>query len=484
MDPSASTLASQVRPPWQTYWRLAASGGRRQFRKLLGVGVIGGVALAVATHPLVDPDLGWNLAGGLWIIEHGAVPQVDPLAAYGSEWIDYCYLPQVLFGIVYHLGQFPGLILLQIIASVVTFLAFASLLLKREPGGRAEQISFVVALALGLLFLTPLFHLRPQLFSLFFFLRFLAWRDNESKTLFGLAVIALCWANTHVYWILLPLFLGMDLFLGASATRRFTTKAVAIALLAACCSPYGVRNYLPVFQYAFFHSHAKELIQEFQSLYKVGGYIFPLTVLVLLGVLVGISKRRFSLSESTFCLLLAVLGFWQVKFVPLFGVFSLVLLSRALPRSSEQQSIAPLAGIFAGFAYLVSLFASPTLGEKQQALLRVGEALKDYEGTIFNQFDYGGWLELGLYLSASPEAKPLVDGRTLVMGEERLNAYRDVVASRRTFEGYLREHRAERILLDRDTKLYLAVFQEDKPPQESRYLVKIFEEGPFVLLRN
>jgi hypothetical protein len=288
------------------------------------------VVAILASHPLIDPDLGWNLAGGLWIIDHLKVPTADPLAALGQDWVDYCFLPQILFAAVFKFLGFPGLIALQIILPVLMF-ACAGLFIfhnAEENSTLLKRLVPVVLAATLVLFIAPIFHLRPQLISAFLFLCFLQWRKT-SENLLVLSVILILWANTHVYWIFGPVVLIGDYLLSFifPTNRPRQLKRVGLALLLPLVSPYGLKSYLPIIQYSFFHSHVKELIQEFQPLLFTEGYLLPLTCVLFVTVVYQARCKLVSVEDLVLSLLFFILSLWQMKFTPIFGIFAVIALA-------------------------------------------------------------------------------------------------------------------------------------------------------------
>src|SRR5262249_9681178 len=66
------------------------------------------VLVALVTSPAVlyitnfymtDPDFGWHLRAGQWILSHHTVPFTDPFSSYGAgkPWYDYSWLFDIFF---------------------------------------------------------------------------------------------------------------------------------------------------------------------------------------------------------------------------------------------------------------------------------------------------------------------------------------------------------------------------------------------------
>lgn len=378
---------------------------------LLGISAL--VGSIFGAHELYDPDLGWNLAGGLISIRDLNVPRIDELGVGREQWVDYCWLPQLLFAAIYKVAGFSGLLCLQIFFSAlcVTFLALGIVFAEKDIQARS-----VLKVGAGMLFIAPICHLRPQLVSVILFVAFLIWRQSKRRMLYLIA-LQLIWVNTHVYWVFAPAILFVDALLA-----RHSFRPVFVSALIAVCSPYGVLNIVAIFEYAFNHSHAQNLIREFQPVYSTVGYLFPLTILTLI---FSLATHR-SLRDRVISAGLFLLALMQMKFTPLFGSAALI------PSAGQTRRVYRLALASAvGSSIVVSVvaltvFSSPLRGEEEQILsaskIIAGEGNEN--SVVGNSFNEGGWLGLGLLNSG---ARTLIDGRTLVMKKARLDHYAAVM---------------------------------------------------------
>ena len=196
------------------------------------------VGLVLSFRPLQDVDLGWHLAGGLWILNNLSVPQADPLSAGARFWLCYSWLPEIVFALIYKAWGFRGLQaaqVLSILSSVVFIywyvrrmsLAAPSLDLRIRFSSRiAELLTFSVVLLL----IAPVWHLRPQLLSVVLFGVMLVLAQERRLSLTVLLPLTIFWANIHVYWIAVPLIAGVYLVFTPLVSRR-PAEAVRGALL-------------------------------------------------------------------------------------------------------------------------------------------------------------------------------------------------------------------------------------------------------------
>lgn len=222
------------------------------------------ILVAGALAPLADPDLPMHLAVGRWIVEHHAVPTVEPFAwtRPGAPYFAYSWLPQVA---MYLLMHHAGPVGLRLLHGTLLAAAFLSVLVAGRALGWTRDTSCTVAAAhlVVLTSLSPL--LRPQ--ECLFVLVPLSWalvaraidtgRFGYRAALVGLAVIMAIAANTH---ILFPL-LAASLSLAITRQRDIDDDSVvhrlrsaippaAAMMLGTMCSPY-VLDWTRVFELNF-----------------------------------------------------------------------------------------------------------------------------------------------------------------------------------------------------------------------------------------
>ena len=114
-----------------------------------------------------DPDVWWHLRTGEWILQHHAVPHVDPFSATaaGKPWQAYSWLFEVLisqllqrFGMVGLIGYTAGMVLAIVVA-------MRHLVRRLQADfSYVAFLTFIACFLIGRLY-TP----RPWLFSILFF---------------------------------------------------------------------------------------------------------------------------------------------------------------------------------------------------------------------------------------------------------------------------------------------------------------------------
>ena len=416
------------------------------------------VLLVLGYHQLDDLDLGWHLAGGLWMLAHGVVPSADPFSALGRPWVAYSWLPELALAGVFKLGGFTALRLLQLFLVMLAGLRLFSLLAAAANRGTAEEnrnragareAALVLSALVGLLFLAPVAYLRPQFVSVIFLCVLLTKKlagRGSLKTFFLLTVF---WANVHVFWIFAPISLAV---LELAAKRFREAFRCALLLTAAgLVSPYGIENIRVLFHYGFSHSVAYSLIEEFQPVTPASGFPFAV-MLISAAILVLRVFSGFRSGEERGRFLLAVLfgaaTMLQKKYLPFYGVVWCTLLCDVLlrhgaalrearsstcsaPRGASRTMLAVLSGVYVVLAAALISW-EPAVSESTAELIELAGEIPVRGGKpeiLLQSFNEGGWIILGIALKGKSElVKTVIDGRTLVMGEERLADYRALAA--------------------------------------------------------
>jgi tetratricopeptide (TPR) repeat protein len=153
-------------------------------------------AFAAGLRTLGDFDLGWQLATGRWIVQHGHIPFTDVFSytASGTEWI-YPVLSQLLLYLSYVIGGYGLLSWLGAVACVGT----VALLIRRSSiVGVLLAIASVPLIAAC----TPP---RAEMFTAVLFAAYvnLLWHYHRSgkESLWLLPVLMCLWVNLHLGFI-------------------------------------------------------------------------------------------------------------------------------------------------------------------------------------------------------------------------------------------------------------------------------------------
>ncbi len=453
--------------------------------------LLGTIGVVLGYKPLTDPDLGWHLAGGLWMYESKGVPFWDFLGAEGSKWHAYSWLPELAFAGVFKIAGFFGLQIFQVLLIVafvfVLYLVVRECALQTSASFEQRQIVSLFATLVMFLLSAPVWQLRPQLISLICFSILIFLLETKRLSYLNLLLLMLVWANSHVYWIFSPfvVFLYQIVFYRGDVKKKSIFSRVnllLISLTAPLLNPYGVQIYETVVRYMFSHKVAESLISEFQPLSMKLGYVLPVFVIMLIFFFISFGRWRRALHPALIVLivLFSILSVMRIKFLPLFAVLfavaGAVTITQMVSLSDlkkEKKGGKKIAAALSSFV-LVSLFSlqiEPPLPKKYGEMLQIATSLQNdlifqrhKPLYVLNTLEDGGWLGLFFFLtkmSSETESrfKTTIDGRTLVMGEKRLQESSILLGGGQSWEEILenwaveiaflpREHRLSRMLLE------------------------------------
>jgi hypothetical protein len=412
-------------------------------------------AMIRLVRPVDDWDIWWHLAVGRWIAEHGTVPFTDPFSAYGQgkPWLAYSWLFEVLVYFLYQTFGLYGIVIYRAVLSVAILLSIDRWLARwRMPDLLAAGLA---ALILGTLLL--LLNERPWLFTVLF----TTWtlhaifdlrRDGATWRVWLLVPMFALWANLHIQFVygLGVLVLACvapavdrgcrlgpgtgfaDTF-GTSAWRRLVALTAA-CLLATLANPYHFRLYGVMTEYAR-HDAVFRLVAEltaptFRDLPSWTALALGMGAAFMLGrrarlssfdllLLAGATfsamrvRRDLWLLAMVSLMLICESGGWATRKVPwrrtalltcsCFLALGLIVLIRGLPPEEIDRAVADKL--------------------PANAVRMVEE--RGYQGPLFNNFNWGGYLIWRL-----PRLLVAMDGRTNLHGDER------ILRSIRTWDGY------------------------------------------------
>ena len=209
-----------------------------------------------ASFQLQNTSIGWHLACGRWILDHGAVPRADAFSftAQGTPWIDHEWLFQVVAAAIEGAGGPAALVLWRGL-----WIALLAVLLVRI--GLQSGLHHLAALLLAVLCIWGArlrFFVRPELFTLLIapcvVALFLERHKFRALPFYGaLAALMVVGGNAHAGILIVPPLLAALLFgelaygwrSGRVDRSQLASGAGAVALAAAVplLNPYGWKLY-------------------------------------------------------------------------------------------------------------------------------------------------------------------------------------------------------------------------------------------------
>jgi len=384
---------------------------------------------------LVTADLGRHLKNGEIILKTFSVPKTN-LYSYTNplySFVNHHWGSGVIFYLIQQTLGFAGLSIFFTVVSLMTFLLFFRVALKKS--------SFIVV-ATTSLFVIPVLasrnEIRPEIFSYLFcgiFLLILtAIKEKEAseRWLFLLPFLEIFWINLHIYfWLgffLLGVFFLGELLKARGWKRMACLGGVFLAMLGtAMLNPAGLKGFL--YPFKIFGNYGYRLFEN-QSVWfldKIVAYPPNLYFKIIFGVLVLswiyvlVKRRNFSLGLVLFSVFFSYLAWTAVRNFTLFGYFALIVIAANFgqEKKTEVKTGVEFLAIFSLLSLILfCLFminSSYWLGK-----IRLGIGLKEknvqaanffreqnLKGPIFNNYDNGGYLIYFLY----PQERVFVDNR-------------------------------------------------------------------------
>jgi hypothetical protein len=404
------------------------------FPALLAVLLGGGMFVPLRSF-WVDPDVWWHIKVGATILSTHHWPTTDPYSytVFGTHWIAYQWLGEVVIAIFANLWGLRGLMALDVILAAAILFALYALVTLRCGNSKA---AFVVCVSFLPLVYSSL-SLRPQMLAYLFLVLTLIilerFRQGHLGALWLLPPLFLVWVNTHgiftlglfalaVYWVC-----GLvEIHWGDLDSRRWTARERVrleliglLILIALIITPYGTELLLYPLDLASSQQIMVANIIEWQPMMfdKSVGKIFLIFVLAFV-LAQATLRQRWRLEE--FVLLLAGIGgaCLHVRLVLIFVPFSApqfgVIMARwigpyepakdkhVLNAALMALVVAAVVGFFPSRADLESIM-------EQKWPVRAVAYLRQHPPPkpMLNSYEYGGYLIYRM----SDVNKVFIDGR-------------------------------------------------------------------------
>jgi hypothetical protein len=387
----------------------------------------------------VDPDVGWHLQSGVWILQHHAFPHTDPFSRSeaGKAWQDYSWFFDWILLKLYTWFNLDGLVLFTATMAAAVAAAIYRLVSRAQPDLIRSALLTVAALVCVSRTFTP----RPWLFTVLFFaleldilLQFR--RTRRARILFWLPPIFAVWANIHIQFIDGLLVLGMAacepllarwLKWGDTAETTGSLWITFAACIAApLLNPYGIGIYRDAWimgsQPGVLNTVGEMHALAFRSF---GDYLVLFLALATAAVL---GRRGQPAPFETLLLAMsAVLSFRSQRDAWILAIIAVALIAEKLrPRDGQAQStpawtipitLTATVSVFVlgFFALHVTNARLRTLQAKEMPVQAVSVVRqRHYPGPLFNDYNWGGFL---LWQLGPPVT---IDGRAGLYGDANI----------------------------------------------------------------
>ena len=377
-------------------------------------------------------DLWWHLATGRWIYEHRAIPFVDPwsFTAKQTHWVVDAWLSDFVFYLWSRVFGTMAIVWWKWIVVVGMFLLLMRILDRKWSSLPAAW----GATMLGAATAAPFLDIRPQLYSMLFFVVLLFLALDREKPSVWIVPLFLAWTNLHAGFTLgvitLPILL-LPHVLKRESRRR--TIILGVAALAVCLiNPNGYRAFTQPILYALDSNSPFHSIGEWLPPFEPGGIQSSLYPWMIAAFVVA-AMWRLVTRERPIAWVSLALGFLTLamslqsrRFVPIFSTtMTLVLaplirdltttLLGKIPRVAMAASAVVLSLVLLwpypqkayAFHFLTAEYTFPieTLNLIEKNGIR---------GNVFAYFNWGGYI----HLRTDGDLKVFIDGRASALFDE------------------------------------------------------------------
>ena len=402
---------------------------------LVVFGLLVPIALGSSLTIFNDGDVRWHIAAGQWMLDHRAVPRVDPFSFTfaGQPWMAIEWGSQLIFGSAYRVAGFGG------VAAVVTAALVAlHLVIIAEARRWVGPLGIAITVILLNLILIPMILARPHLLGwvmLAVWLRLLlrAREANCTPPLIAAALMIL-WVNLHgsfAIGLVFAAWFALDACLEAEwrwpVVRGWLLFGI-VSAIGAMVSPHGIHGFLFPLEVA--QLKTLPLIVEWRpSDWARTPYFFvALGIAALLMAWRGVRLRPVMAGLLALLLLLA---FHQMRHQAVLAIVAALLLPRAMGRNeraalfadAQQQRLVTvgLASALTGlllFRMLTPLVPADNGANPKAAIAALPADLRTAPG--LNGYSFGGPLILA-------GIKPYIDGRQDIYGDAFFADYKRIL---------------------------------------------------------
>src|SRR5471032_2392935 len=154
--------------------------------------------LTLGPRLLADPDTYSHIALGRWILEHRAVPTVDPFSQTmrGEHWVAFEWLSQVAYASAHALGGWLGVVALACAAVAAAFGLLTRFLLREW-----QPVPVLIAVLAAFVLASPHILARPHVLALPLMVSWVASLiravDERRAPPWQLLPLMTLWANLH-----------------------------------------------------------------------------------------------------------------------------------------------------------------------------------------------------------------------------------------------------------------------------------------------
>lgn len=421
---------------------------------------------------LNDGDTLWQIRTGDWILDHRAIPSIDPFSftAGDRRWFAHEWLAEIIMSLAYRAGGMPGIMVLAATAIGLTSAVLLHYLRRFLPGRYA-----IAALALALSNGAPSMLLRPHL---------LAWpclalwcgglvaaRANRTAPSFALLPVMLLWVNLHgsfLLGLLLPSAFMIEALFDPGVDRPRVLAEWAMFIVAAWAVALINPEFLAGVLFPIHLIGMKSLVWIGEWQPTDFSHFQPLELILLGGLALGFSGTV-TLPPIRLLLLLGLIhgALTHQRNEQLLGIVGALILAEPLSASLGHGRADPLGSAWRWVPVSAALIAVVALAARFMVPLgpeRTGAAFAAVlqavppslrKQPVLNDYVLGGQLIFN-------GVRPFVDSRADLYGDTFLTRYRRIILPDRA--------ELKRVLAEYD--IAWTIFPSSQP------IVAVMEEMP------
>ena len=366
------------------------------------VGALAFLLIFVCAYYNTDPDFGWHLASGKYIITNG-IPARDIFTYTASNfpWINHEWLNDALIARLYETGGY------LLTATVFSALWMAGLI-------TAQRLRVKFVLLVSTLAIMPFSGIRPVVWTVVLIAVLERLIISNKKSLqFIIPTIFVLWANLHGSFILgLAILTLYQLF----SKNKIAWAAFVMSFLAVFINPYGYKIFEEIIRTAA-DSQLRFRISEWRPLLLP--YISIAYIILFASLHLSIAKRPWKKVLSIPGLALAM-TLSSIRHLPVFVITSiryfekytvdlLAMVSKIKKTEATRIIIAvslTCLWILIAVSSIVTVRGSIHHGEYYPSKAVTYLESSKCKGNIFNSYNFGGYLIWKL-----PNSKVYIDGR-------------------------------------------------------------------------
>ncbi|MEF3280566.1 MAG: hypothetical protein K6357_06335 [Elusimicrobiota bacterium] len=245
------------------------------------------ISLPIIFLAIENPDLGWHLSAGRYIVENLSIPRSDFITWTKEKmpWVNSEWGTEVIYYLVYLAGKYKALYILRLINLFLVSITMAFILrLARVP-----FFNLIWFLPMFFLSILNILDLRPDNYSILFFAFLLHFlykrRDDEycdSRSFMIVVTLFVVWANIHpgytyglfliaIHFVGTLLNENLGYIYGVDKKIKFTKSSkyalmFIIAFIATFINPYGYKIYSVFWEHFLNLEKYQNFIVEWQVL--------------------------------------------------------------------------------------------------------------------------------------------------------------------------------------------------------------------------